>query len=368
MLLKLDNYNLGVKVVSLALDETALRQLAFDNLPSIHIENDYLVFYPEKVKLKISKENIEKIKNCDNYDVFTISDAGQVYLYYNNESSDNVILVTNKCNSNCIMCPTPESVRKTENETNIDVILQAIKHMPDDAEHITITGGEPFLAGEDIFKIFSALKYKMYRTRFLLLTNGRALSYKPFFEKFKETVPNNTLVGIPLHGYDAETHDYITQSKGGFWQTFYGIKNLFSYNQSVEIRMVVSKLNYKYIDKISDLIIEEFPSVETVKIMGLEMTGNAYKNRENVWLSYPEAFQYSKNAINKLINRGIDVQLYNFPLCAVDKEYHKICARSITDYKVRYGSVCNECVLKDACGGVFAGTLKLSETDMKPWR
>ena len=83
---------------------------------------------------------------------------------------------------------------------------------------------------------------------------------------------------------------------------------------------------------------------------------------------YTEAFQYSKNAINKLINRGIDVQLYNFPLCAVDKEYHKICARSITDYKVRYGSVCNECVLKDACGGVFAGTLKLSETDMKPWR
>ena len=52
----------------------------------------------------------------------------------------------------------------------------------------------------------------------------------------------------------------------------------------------------------------------------------------------------------------------------MDKEYHKICARSITDYKVRYGSVCNECVLKDACGGVFAGTLKLSETDMKPWR
>lgn len=368
MLLRLDNYNLGTKIVSLALDEVALEQLQFDNLPFIHIENNCIIFEPENIKITATQDVIEKLNNCDNYDVFVISNDGMAFLYYNNESVDNAIVVTNKCNSNCIMCPTPESVRKKKEKIYVDVILQVIKHMPNDAEHITITGGEPFLIGEDIFKIFYSLKNKMKGTSFLLLTNGRAFSYKPFLEKFVETVPGNTLIGIPLHGYSAETHDPITRSNGSFLQTFHGIKNLLSYNKSIEIRIVISKLNYKFIDKIAELIIDEFVGIETVKIMGLEMTGNAHKNMNNVWITYPLAFKHSKNAINKLVNHGIDVQLYNFPLCAVSKEYHKICAKSITDYKVRYSSECDKCKFKDACGGVFAGTFNLSKNDLKPWR
>ena len=98
------------------------------------------------------------------------------------------------------------------------------------------------------------------------------------------------------------------------------------------------------------------------------MLGSAFINQNEVWIKYSEAFQCSKEAIKLLIKNGIDVALYNFPLCAVEKEYHYICCKSITDYKIRYNIECDQCRLKDACGGVFAGTLKMAEKDFKAWR
>lgn len=96
------------------------------------------------------------------------------------------------------------------------------------------------------------------------------------------------------------------------------------------------------------------------------MTGNAAKNKNRVWISYPDAFRASKKAIDLLIGAGIDVELYNFPLCAVDKMYRSLCEKSISDYKIRYTERCEKCCQKDACGGMFAGTVRLSKDDIIP--
>ena len=132
--------------------------------------------------------------------------------------------------------------------------------------------------------------------------------------------------------------------------------------------MVVSKLNYKYIDKIAELIVNEFPKAGSVKIMGLEMSGNAARNVDNVWIPYPTAFEYSKAAIIRLVGNGINVGLYNFPLCAVDRSFHLLCAKSITDYKIRFAEKCEECKKRENCGGIFAGTIRLAGKDVIPWR
>jgi organic radical activating enzyme len=97
------------------------------------------------------------------------------------------------------MCPATDNMRKKRNTVNVDEILDIIRHMPSDARHITITGGEPFLIGNRIFEIFKAFKEKCHNTSFLLLTNGRALSYEPFIRKFYETAPTKIIIGIHLH-------------------------------------------------------------------------------------------------------------------------------------------------------------------------
>lgn len=368
MIVRLENYEFGKKCVSLALTEHAFQILKNKKLNTAYLCENELLFWPENQSLLVSDENAIRFRQCDSFDVFQISEDGRSFLFYNNESLDNAIMITTKCNSNCVMCPAPDYARKKDSDINPDELLGLIKHIPSDAVHLTITGGEPFIIGEKIFDIFMSLKVQCPHTRYLLLTNGRALSYAPYMKKFCETVPQNIMVGIPLHGYDAITHDLITQSPGGFQQTWIGIKNLLHFGFRVELRIVVSKLNYQYIDKIADLIIREFKVVSSVKVMGLEMLGNAAKNSDDVWISYSDAFQAAKIGIDKLINYGIDVALYNFPLCAVSEEYHYICLKSITDYKVRYEEECESCIFKDACGGIFVGTIRLAGKDVKAWR
>ena len=66
------------------------------------------------------------------------------------------------------------------------------------------------------------------------------------------------------------------------------------------------------------------------------------------------------------IDNEIDVALYNFPLCTVDEPFRMLCKKSITDYKIRFADICTKCTLRDACGGVFAGTFRLVENNLRP--
>ena len=202
----------------------------------------------------------------------------------------------------------------------------------------------------------------------MLLTNGRIFSVREYCDLLKSTLPEQTLIGIPLHGYSSDTHDRITRAPGSFKQTIVGLKNLLAQGNRIELRIVISKLSAPYINEIAKLVVCEFPGVETVKIIGLEMLGNAAKYQEEVWIPYQEAFQKSKKAIMTLISAGIDVGIYNFPLCAVEKEFWPICEKSITGYKVRFPEVCSSCIVKDACGGLFAGTYRLAQNDVAPIR
>ena len=366
MIIRIDKYNIGRKIVSLALSKEVEEDLKKSDLDVLLLEKDSIYFWKDNIRIPITSQIYDRFSYCDNYDVFQIDDKGNAYLYYNNELDDNVFMITSKCNSNCIMCPTGSYIRKNGNDADMDELRKIIRHIPLDPRHFTITGGEPFLIGKQIFPFLRALKDKFRYTEFLFLTNGRALSIPEYATMFNETAPLDMMIGIPIHGHNEFVHDGITRTPGGFQQTVKGISNLLNCNRKVEIRIVVSMLNYKYIYDIAEIIIEKFPTVSSVKIMGMEMTGSASINREKLWISYRDAFQASKGAIDDLIINKIDVALYNFPLCAVDKAYRMLCKKSITNYKIRFAGACEECNIKDACGGLFIGSFRLAQNDVVP--
>lgn len=365
MMIKLSRYDGKYRAVSLAKNESAKNQLLKKGLSTLYIGERYAEIYPEGITFRLTDSERELLNASCDFDVFEISASGNAYKYYNNLSVDNAILVTNRCNSNCIMCPTAESIRRKNEEYTADELIKIAKHIPSDAPHITITGGEPFLIKEDMFKLLNYLKLQLSDTSFLLLTNGRAFCSKKYVSLFKETAPPDILLGIPIHGFNSQTHDYITQAEGSFSQTFCGIKNLLSAGARVELRIVVSGLNADFITEIAELISAEFKTAFCVKFIGLEMTGNAAKNSKQVWIDYPTAFQKSKKGVDILVESGIDVGIYNFPLCAVDKKYWNICEKSISDYKVRFASECSKCTVKDACGGMFSGTVRMAKEKVK---
>lgn len=368
MRISIPYYDRGYKVVSISLDNRTKDDLLSESVSFWHIDEQGITEYPGGNFITDDKKAIEGFSQCGNYDVFEIWENGTASRVYNDQTNENLFFVTGKCNSNCIMCPSPEQMRRMGDKANVDNLIEIAGHIPSDTSHLTITGGEPFLAGRDLFRLLNYCKNKFISTEFLILTNGRVFALKEYCRLLKETIPSNCTLGIPLHGSSAERHDSITQAQGSFLQTLTGLKRLHQMGIRLEIRIVVCRNNVKDIPEMASLVVRELPKVGHVSIMAMEMTGSAFLNRETVWIPYSESFPYVREAVSILAESGINVMLYNFPLCTVDRKYWTICAKSITGYKVRYADKCSQCDVKESCGGVFAGTLHLEKADLRPIR
>ena len=365
MIVKLENYQGKYKIVSLALNQTAREDLLKEEIAFVYVSENDIKLYPENVVVSKDKNIIEKHRNAHDYDVYELLENGKFSEYYDDSSLDNYFFVTGKCNSNCVMCPSPDISRQKGGNTSVDTLIEIAKHIPADAPHLTITGGEPFMVGPDIFRFFEFLREKFECTDFLLLTNGRIFAVDSYVKRFVEKAPKNSIVAIPIHGSTANIHDMITQSNGSFNQSKIGIKKLLKAGIHVELRIVVSRLNKDDIHNIAQLISDELPEVDYVSIMAMEMTGSARVNQDKVWISYVDAAQVAEDAALVLIENGIDVKLYNFPLCIVKNEYWTLCEKSISPDKVRYAETCENCKMKNACGGVFAGTMPMEKEELR---
>ena len=300
MYFSLTNFNGKRDIYSYARKLETVEKLQRSNLNILFCTENKCYLYPEGTCFEITDDEKRLLDTLWEEDVLQFREK-KVYLYYSSESDDNVIMITGRCNSNCIMCPAAERVRMNAGTVEISELLEIARHIPDNGNHITITGGEPFLIRKDIFKLLEYLKNNKPHLHYLILTNGRIFSDHTYCELLVQTIPVNSVLGIPIHGYNAETHDFVTQAKGSFYQTLNGLKRLLSNGIPVELRYVVSKLTMNNITKMSELVVKEIPSIGCVKIMGLEMLGNAAINSEQVWIDYQTAFESAREGIDILI-------------------------------------------------------------------
>ena len=264
------------------------------------------------------------------------------------------------------MCPTTEQERRHSEGLPGNLLEQYIDLLPDSLGHITITGGEPTLRTEAFLLILGRLALRFPEVETLLLTNGRSLSIPQFVDKMLLHCPRHMTIGIPLHAAQAGLHDSITQASGSFSETCQGIRYLLERKVTVEIRIVISRLNLGEMQKLAELICSAFPETRVVHFISLETRGNCAKNAAEVYAGPAESFQAAKLAITKLVSAGIDVGLYNFPLCMVEKGFWHICSKSITPEKIRYATACGACEARNLCGGFFYSTLSLAKPEVRP--
>ena len=299
-------------------------------------------------------------------DVICIYSNGVVKKIYDSNSKNIDLLLTSHCNSSCVMCPMSEQSRQADEKGYLSWLKELISILPSDLNRICLTGGEPTMIGDDFIQILDLVRKKFNHASFQLLTNGRSMSDFSFCSKVVEHLPNYTSIGIPLHAGTNALHERIAQVNDSYDQVIQGIKNLLIHNQRVELRVVVSKLNIKDMKNLATLVVDELPQVDNVVFMGLEMMGNAIKNKDYVWLDYIQSFSYLKEPIDILCKAGINVLIYNYPLCAVDEKYWFLTKKSITPSKVRYFEECSFCSVKEACGGFFVSTFKTMDIAIRP--
>ena len=362
----LPGYTFGNRMCVVARDDQVFDDLMRRGVETMYIDANQIIFMPGEHLYANETVRADKLELLCDYDIVEISETGLLYRAFANNEADTTVFLGASCNSNCIMCPAGDAERRKGFSYSRDLLLKYIDYLPEELEYIVITGGEPTMQTELFFEALGRIKEKFPYTQVLLLTNGRSLSDNRLFQSVIDRKPNHFRVAIPIHAATADLHDAITRSKGSFDQTMLGLTRLMDSDVSVEVRIVVTKANCNDLLNIAKLISNRFKRVHFINFIGLEPRGNCALNFNEVYIDHRSSFEKSKPAIEHLISCGYDVGLYNYPLCAVDRDYWPIAAKSISSYKNVYHPDCDYCDVKSICGGFFTAAMSIAKPTVNP--
>lgn len=300
-----------------------------------------------------------------NGDVVYISPTGFVRTLYRRDSPHNFILATDQCNSFCLMCSQPP--KQVNDFDRISEHLRLIDLIDPATAELGITGGEPTLFKDEFLHLIEYGRDKLPNTALHVLTNGRLFYYREFARKLGEIAHPDLMLGIPLYSDVDSEHDYVVQAKGAFEETVLGLQNLGRYNVPVEIRVVIHKQTYRRLPRLAEFISRNFPFAAHVALMGMEMFGFVHKNFDELWIDPYDYQAELREATEILFLSGLNTSIYNHQLCVLDKGLWPFARKSISDWKNIYLNECEQCAMREECGGLFQSAAKKHSAYIKPF-
>lgn len=286
--------------------------------------------------------------------------AGELRVLYRKRSPHNVLFLTERCNSRCLMCSQPP--RDIDDGHLVDELLEAIPLMSSETTMLCITGGEPTLLGWRLVELINAVVDYLPDTGLHMLSNGRAFEYKANAKAVSAPQCKDLMIGIPLYADTAAAHNFVVQAQGAFDQTIRGIMNLARFEVPVEIRFVIHLQTVGRMVQTARFIARNLPFVAQVALMGLEMTGFTRSNVTALWIDPWEYRAALQEAVQELHAAGTRVMIYNIPLCLLPRDLWPYAQQSISDWKNIYMPECESCAVRSECAGFFASaTFRYSE-------
>lgn len=263
-------------------------------------------------------------------------------------SRHNTLLVTERCDQLCIMCSQPP---KKSHEDRFALLEQACLLAEPDTV-IGITGGEPLLYKEQVLGLIERVLAARPQMSFHILTNGQHFEQGDA-KRLAHPDYHRVQWGIPLYSPIADEHDRIVGKLGAFERLEDSLVTLAGSGASIEVRTVVLTTNVVRLPQLARHIAKRLPFIAAWSIMQLENIGFA-RNRWSA-LRFDHALEFSliADALNYAALRGIDAQLFNFPRCTVPPAYRDYAVASISDWKQRFGTACDNCREKSRCSGFF---------------
>ncbi|MEQ1779812.1 MAG: His-Xaa-Ser system radical SAM maturase HxsC [Hyphomonadaceae bacterium] len=278
--------------------------------------------------------------------------ASMVSVLYRRGSKANVLFVTERCNSRCLMCSQPP--RDEDDAWRIAELHALIRLVDIDEEHLGVTGGEPTLLGPHLAALLTAARSRLPATHLHVLTNGRLFQDATLARLLVDAGGDQTMWAVPLYGDVASVHDEIVDSVGAFDETMEGLYQLALNRGRVEIRIVLHALSVIRLPQLASFIYRRMPFVEHVTFMGLEPMGYAKSNRARLWIDPADYVDTLHSAIQHLAVRGMNVSIYNLSLCVLPRTLWRFARASISDWKNRSAPECEGCAMSDSCSGFFA--------------
>jgi His-Xaa-Ser system radical SAM maturase HxsC len=311
----------------------------------------------QEVKRAIIQVAQEDLSFIHEGDVVLLEPDGKIKFLYERESPHNSLLLTNRCNCKCVMCP---QVPCSDMPDLIKTNYALLDLMSPKTEHLGLTGGEPTLLENELVEFIRTCRRKFPHMLLTLLTNGRKLRDLEFSKDIARAGFPNLMIEIPLFADNDGEHDRIMGASGSFYDTIAGLRNLALIRQPVGLRTVLHKLTVGRLTQYAEFVYRNLPFVSQVAFMGMETHGLAAKNLEELW---EDPYDYQEQlyaAVKHLVRRNVPVSIYNHQLCILPKGLWQFARRSISTWKVSYLPFCNECKVKTQCCGLFSTGIRHS--------
>lgn len=270
---------------------------------------------------------------------------------YRRSSRHNSFLVTERCNHNCLMCSQPP--RNVNDRWLLQEISRALPLVPLDAASFSFTGGEPLLDWQDFTSVLSQCRDTLPNTAVHVLTNGRAFARTEVVDAWAAVAHPQLMAGIPIYASVDHVHDYVVQARGAFDETVLGILKLKERKQRVEVRVVLHAITAPILAETCRWLSRNLPFVDHVALMGLENTGFAIANDEQLWIDPVDYANQLRSGVEVLARAGINVSIYNLPRCVLPKSVWPYAVQSISDWKNGFVESCAICAERSDCSGFF---------------
>ncbi len=153
------------------------------------------------------------------------------------------IEMTYACNEKCIFCYNPERA-KLGDLSVIDGLVHSIagSQIP----HVYLIGGEPSLLPVD--RLNEYIELLAVHSSVTIVTNG--------LRRLRGISDKLACFGVPIHGVNAETHEFLNQSPGSFKKTLNTIKHYVKEGHDVRCIPVLTGYNYSQMYDIIGLVAE----------------------------------------------------------------------------------------------------------------
>jgi His-Xaa-Ser system radical SAM maturase HxsC len=326
---------------------------------SIDDDDGYLAVLATDIAERRSAPRADGVRDLDyldDGDVVAIDPNGFVRVLYRKKSPHNFILMTEQCNSYCLMCSQPP--KRIDDSDRITSHLRLVDLIDPSTPELGITGGEPTLFRDDFLHLVAHCSDRLPHTALHVLTNGRLFYYRRFAERLGAIAHSDLMLGIPLYSDLDSDHDYIVQARGAFEETVLGLQHLAQFGVAVEIRVVLHRQTVPRLVRLAEFIARNLPFASHVALMGLEMFGFVHKNVGELWIDPHDYQEQLRDAVLLLHTSGLNVSIYNHQLCVLREDLWPFARKSISDWKNVYLPLCDGCRVMERCGGFFESAVK----------
>jgi His-Xaa-Ser system radical SAM maturase HxsC len=249
------------------------------------------------------------------------------------------------------MCSQPP--KDIDDRWILDEIGHCLPLIDKRTKSLGFTGGEPLLDWDPFISLLGQCRDTLPGTAVHVLSNGRAFAKSEVVTAWANTNHPNLTVGIPLYAAVDHVHDYVVQAPGAFDETVLGILKLKDRGARVEVRVVLHAVTVQRLVQTCRWLARNLPFVDHVALMGLENTGFAIANDKLLWIDPVDYQSDLAISVSALASAGLNVSVYNLPLCLVPLSVRPFAKRSISDWKNGYADECDRCDEKSNCSGFF---------------